>query len=156
MNTQITNEPKKKRPIATLGGLTALILAQFLSAHAWLQNLLIIIGVAGFALEGLFVVQYNNAHKKWLASQPDLADPLRGAPNLPHLKQTIAMGVGMGALLTLAYFGIPLRDNGFTDADWWLLLLIPVVFAGFGVSSRIQEKHNKAFMAWSNSQTHNK
>lgn len=151
-----SDEPKQKKPIATLIGLAALIAAQFLTDDGWLQNVLLTIGVAGFALEGLFVVQYDRAHKKWLASQPDDVDPLRGAPDLPHVKQSIALAIGMGAFFSIAYVCVPLRETGFTNENWWVLLLIPVMLAGFGFASWIQKKYNKAYMTWRDSQDHGK
>lgn len=150
------NEPKKKKPIATLVGLAALVAAQFFTGHEWFRNLLLAIGVAGFALEGLFVVLYDRAHKKWLASQPDQVDPFRGAPVFPHLKQCIGLAIGMGAFCSIGYVGGPMRETGFTNENWWVLLLIPVMFAGFGYASRIQKKHSKAYMAWRDSQDHSK
>ncbi|MBM5458881.1 hypothetical protein H8F21_15045 [Pseudomonas sp. P66] len=150
-STGAPKPPKQKQIYTTLFALTALILAQFLTSTVWLHYSLLAIGGAGFALCAVLELQHDWAHKKWLKTQPDSADPFRGAPDLPHLKQCLALTIGFSALVALGKYGLPLSDTGFSAKDWWVIPLILLTFAGFGYAGRIQKKHNKAYLAWRDS-----
>lgn len=144
--------PKTKQSIAMLAAIAVFVLAGLVPIPTWVQNLLIVFGLGAFVFWAVIGVIHDKAHKKWLSSQPASADPMSGSPELPHIPQLIAFLIGICSIGALCYLGLPLKEGGFTSADWWLLLLSITALGGFGYASRVQKRHNKAYMAWRDSQ----
>lgn len=144
--------PKTKQSIAWLAAIAAFALAGLVPMPVGAQNLLALLGIGFFGLGAVIGIKHDRAHAKWLSNQPASSDPMRGSPKLPHTPQLIAFLIGISSIGALCYQGLPLKDGGFTSADWWLLLLTITALAGFGYASRIQKKHNKAYMEWRNTQ----
>ena len=142
--------PKTKQSIAWLVAIAAFALAGLVPMPVGAQNLLTLLGLGVFGFGAVIGIKHDRAHAKWLSTQPASVDPMRGSPKLPHVTQLIAFLIGIGSIGALCYLGLPLKDGGFTSADWWLLLLSITALGGFGYASKIQKKHNKAYMEWRN------
>lgn len=141
--------PKTRQLMTLLAAIAALGLAGLVPMPVWAQGVLTVIGLGALALLAVIGVIHDKAHKKGPSSQPGAAD---GSPNLPHIPQLIAFSIGICSIAALCYLGLPLKEGGFTSADWWLVLLSISALGGFGYASRIQKRHNKAYMAWRDTQ----
>ncbi|QHF00677.1 hypothetical protein LCG56_28345 (plasmid) [Pseudomonas cannabina pv. alisalensis] len=134
--------PKTKQSIAGLAAIAAFAMAGLVPMPVGGQVFLTLIGIGVFGFGAVMGTKHNRAY-----------DPLRGSPDLPHAAQLIAFLIGICSIGALCYLGLPLKEGGFTSADWWLLLLSITALGGFGYASRIQKRHNKAYLAWRDSQS---
>lgn len=145
--------PKTKQSITCLTAIAAFALAGLVPMPIGAQVFLTLLGLGVFGFGAVMGIKYDRAYAKWVSSQPASSDPLRGSPDLPRAAQLIAFLIGICSIGALCYLGLPLKEGGFTSADWWLLLLSITALGGFGYASRIQKRHNKAYLAWRDSQS---
>lgn len=120
----------------------------------WTTISLLFISILGFAGGCIFEIRDIQAKEAWQRNQPVVDQP-EGGPDLPHIRQTIAMMIGVTAFLYFAYLGVALKDSPFTGNDWMMFLLLPVAIAGLGYARWIQTQYDKAAQEWRLTKPHN-
>lgn len=143
---------KTRSRIAQAIGITSYLVAGFLDVPGWALIPLIALGISAFLFDALLTVKSGKAHKEWLQKQPDYADPYKGSPPYPHLKEGVAVSIGFCSFMLVAYLALPMRDRDLSTNDWWVLVPLLLMIAGFGYARRVHTKYAVAHTSWREAQ----
>ncbi|MGF6281835.1 hypothetical protein ABH908_000132 [Pseudomonas frederiksbergensis] len=144
--------PKTKFYIAQGIGITSCMVSGFLNWTEWVHAPLIALALGAFIYAGLLAVKSDKAQKEWLEKQADYVDPYKGSPEYPHQAEGAAIMIGFCSFLAFGYFALPMKDRALSSTDWWVLLPLILMIAGFGYARRVHKKHAVAFTAWREAQ----
>lgn len=144
--------PKTKSLVAQAIGITSCLVAGFMDVPEWVHNPLIALTIGAFLYAGLLSVIHDKAQKEWLEKQSDYVDPYKGGPEYPHRTQGAAVMIGFCSFLAFGYFAVPMKDRALSGNDWWVLLPLLLMIAGFGYARRVHKKYDVAFTAWRETQ----
>lgn len=144
--------PKTKSRIAQVIGYASCLVAGFLNVPEWAHTPLIALAIGAFIYAGFLSIKSDRAHKEWLEKQPDYVDQYKGGPEYPHWSEGAGFMIGICSFMIFGYLAMPMKDRAMSSSDWWVVIPLLLMIAGFSYARRVQKRFGVAHTAWRETQ----